>query len=72
MRFDRASKLHHSEAVYQTALGCWINYGGWYTGTFSHAAKEVAKFKKKHEKRSRKYWTAEARLKRILESGDDD
>lgn len=53
------------------ALGIWHDHDNWCSGINSHIKKEVDDFKFKYRKYSRKYWTPEARMMRMLRGEDD-
>ena len=53
------------------ALGIWHNHDDCYSGVNSYIKKEVDDFKFKYRKYSRKYWTPEARMMRMLKGEDD-
>lgn len=53
------------------ALGIWHDHDQWCSGANLHIKKEVDDFKFKYRKYSRKYWTPEARMMRMLKGKDD-
>ena len=53
------------------ALGIWHDHDQWCSGANPHIKKEVDDFKFKYRKYSRKYWTPEARMMRMLKGEND-
>ena len=53
------------------ALGIWHDHDQWCSGANPYIKKEVDDFKFKYRKYSRKYWTPEARMIRMLKGEDD-
>lgn len=71
-KFLRNDKLTTGKrAALSYALGIWHDHDNWCSGVNSHIKKEVDDFKFKYRKYSRKYWTPEARMMRMLRGEDD-